>query len=259
MNDSGLVCVASAVLPLTALGYVFIIPMLTNFKSVTRTQCDWGRPKNIFPSVSAGISFNANTTLVWFFLIVLHTPARFQLANLLDRTYKKILAEIYNSDFLRGLNLEQLRRFKRIQRVTKFSYWFNLFEIFGLCILSLFPSTSNYEMHVDGFGMYLIGAAGFTVCTLIIEFDFKKKNMVNISLSNLLHNSFTIRLRLSIIYFISFAISAFLFYIHNIHCIDYAYSWFGLFEVILIMSNIALHTYPSHLIIRNVKQNLLDV
>ena len=34
-------------------------------------------------------------------------------------------------------------------------------------------------MHKNGFGMYLIGASGFTVCVCMIEAEMVERNMVN--------------------------------------------------------------------------------
>lgn len=248
MNGNTGSILLSGVLPSFALSYVYLIPLLYDFQAVTRTHCRG--TKNVLPSVSAAIGYSEQTSFLWFVCIALHTPFRFKLAKLLNGVYKKILAQVYDADFLLGLSLQELRQFKKVERMTKVSYWLNAFEVTGLLVLSIYTSSSNYEMHRNGFLMYLIGSAGFTICTCTIEKDLRKKNMFN---------SYKIRLYIGIIYFISLFASLIFYNWHNMYCSDYIYSLFGLFEVILIMSNIIFHTYPSHLMIKNGNQNLLIV
>lgn len=248
MIENNHAIVFSGFLPTFALTYIILVPMFYDFKEVTRTHCVG--TKNVLPSVSAAIGYSAQTTVIWFLCIALHTPFRVQLAKIINNLYKKMLSQIYDADFLLGLSLQELRQFKKIERYTKISYWFNIIEIIGLLVLSIFSSSGDYEMHKNGFCMYLFGSAGFTICTCLIERDLKKKNMFN---------SYKIRLYLAATYFVSTFASIGLFYWHNTYCTNYVYSFFGFFEVTLILSNIMYHTYPSYLMINQNAQNLLIV
>lgn len=132
----------SGLLPFFALCYVFIIPLASDFTVATRTHC---HNKNVLPSVSAAIGYSYQTTLLWFLCISIHTPFRFRMAKGLNNIYRKLLAEIYNEEFLIGQSLQELRKFKRLERLTKYSYWFNCLEIIGLLILSVFTSNTDYS------------------------------------------------------------------------------------------------------------------
>lgn len=248
LEEDASIVFMSGFCPTFALTYVLLIPLMTDFNAVTRTHCY--RAVNYLPSVSAAIGYSFQTTVIWFLCILIHTPYRFKLAKLLNNCYKKVRGSVYTSECLLSLSVNEIRRYKQTENLVKYSLWFNKLEIIGLVVLSVFSSNGNYDMHKNGFGMYLIGSSGFTICVCLIELDLQRKN---------LFNSYKIRIRLAIVYFTSFFLSIGLFYWHNVYCTSYVYTFFGFFEVVLILSNIAFHTYPSYLIITNSNKNLLIV
>ena len=132
----------SALLPGFALGYVILVPLAIDFEAITRTHCY--RTKNFLPSVSSAITFSFQTNVIWLFCIVFHTPFRYKLARCVNQFYGKIFSEIYSSDYLIELSIDKIRKYKHIKRVTSISYYLNMLEIFGLLVLTLFPSNGNF-------------------------------------------------------------------------------------------------------------------
>jgi hypothetical protein len=132
----------SCFLPAFALFFCVVYPLVTNFDNVTATHC--ADIINILPSVSAAIGNSGTTVLMWLIIILMHTPARFKLARRLNKTYKTIFAQIYTPEYIISLKKNELKRFYRIKYFTKLSYCCNKFEIYGLIILTLFTSNSNY-------------------------------------------------------------------------------------------------------------------
>lgn len=134
--------VLSALLPGFALGYVILVPLAIDFEAITRTHCY--RTKNVLPSVSAAIGFSFQTYATWLFCIIFHTPFRYNLARRVYEFYGKVLSKIYSSDNLIDLSIVEIRKYKSIKRISAISYYLNMLEIFGLLILTLFPSYGNF-------------------------------------------------------------------------------------------------------------------
>ena len=94
--------------------------------------------------MSAAISYTSLTTLVWLFCIAMHTPLRLILARRVYREYKRIFFQIFEPEKLAKLTQNEVKHFVRLRRGVLLAYQFNLAEITGLLILSMFPSQTNF-------------------------------------------------------------------------------------------------------------------
>ena len=135
------IVICSTLCPLIALAYCFTYPILVDFKHITNTHCN---TKNFLPSVSATISYSPMTSVLWFLLILIHTPFRFKLAKYLNETYKKLFARKYTSDYLVSKDIIEYKNFKLVRKQIFYAYQVNKIEIIGLFILSTCTSDANY-------------------------------------------------------------------------------------------------------------------
>ena len=105
---------------------------------------------NVLPSVSAAISYDGFTNIVWFIFILTHAPFRFKLAKTLHETYKTLFKSIKTSNLL--INNEEATKYSNFNRqlnsmrIFYFSHLFNKIEIIGLIMLTIFTSNSSYGM-----------------------------------------------------------------------------------------------------------------
>lgn len=136
-----LIALISTVLPVFALSFCYLYPLLADYETINRTHCN---ARNFLPSVSAAISYSPQTSILWFFLILAHTPFRFKLAKCLNETYKKLFARIYTSEFLSTQSMEEYKNFLKFRKMMYISHLVNKIEIIGLLVLSTFTSMSNY-------------------------------------------------------------------------------------------------------------------
>lgn len=235
MNNKVLVSLASF-FPIFALSYVFIYPLYIDFDIITDTHC---HNANVLPSVSAAISYTSLTALVWLFCIALHTPLRVLLARRVFHVYKRIFGQIFEPEKLAKLTQNEVKYFVRLRRGVLFAYQFNLTEIAGLLVLSIFPSMTSFEWHKAGFGIFLISSAIFTILILLIEKQLDRHK---------LPNCYALKKRLAQSYFLSFLLAIITYYWHNAYCTNYVYSFFGFFEVVLITSNVAQHASAIYIL-----------
>ncbi len=98
----------------------------------------------MLPSVSAAISYTPFTSFVWFVCIALHTPLRFILARRVYQTYKRIFAGVFEPENLARMSQEDVKYFALLRKLSFLAFQFNLAEVMGLLILSIFTSMTNF-------------------------------------------------------------------------------------------------------------------
>jgi len=216
--------------PIAGLLFCMTYSLVVDFVRINMTHCH--RIINFLPSVSASISFSEETALVWFLFILIHTPFRFVLAKRLNTTYKLLFAQVYTPEHLASLKFTEFKQFSRIKQLVSWSFLLNKLEIAGLLILSTFTSTNNYEMHKLGFSLYLIASACFTLFVCIVESRLEYEKT---------HNCYQIKKKLALTYTASFILIVVFFIWHNKYCTSYVYSFFGLSEIVLVLSNVFFH------------------
>ena len=234
--NTQIVVLISASLPVIALSYCFVFPLIVDFRGATRTHC---QNKNFFPSVSAAISYNGSTMLLWALLLSVHTPFRFKLAKRTYQTYMKLFQKIYDETDILSNSNDRFSEFNQIKSLLYVTYQVNKIEIIGLLILSLFPSMTNYDLHKLGFSTYLLAASFFTISVCSIERRLSIAKMPN---------SYNVKKKLGLSFTLSLLLAITMFIWHNSYCTSYVYSFFGLFEVILILSNVCFHSWSYFII-----------
>lgn len=180
-------------LGLTFGGFMFAIiwSVVYNFENVTHTHC--GVP-NYLPSVSAAIGNYEPQRTIWTVVIVLHFPLRLVIVQMYLRLYRDLIHPAY-------------------QWCVKVIIILSFLENTSLVFLSLWTSSSNYEVHKKSFTVFVTSAEIYMISTY-----FLNKYARILPMSNNEKRSILFKRNITIVNLISLALAVYFFYRHNTKC-----------------------------------------
>lgn len=208
--------VVMVLLPLTGLIACIFISLLYHFKDANYTHC---QVSNYLPSISAAIS-NVPERYIWRVCIGLHSAPRFLTSAAYFSFYRGRLS---------GRLLEQL--------TTILTLLASLAENSGLLLLTYVGSTESYDIHKNGFMVFVGASVLHMMLTCRLWFVIKRHFISTEELK-----SFRWKMRL-FVFNISCCAAAFYFFRrHNNYCETGVYTLFALCEYLVVLSNMAFHT-----------------
>ncbi|CAL8347798.1 unnamed protein product [Arctogadus glacialis] len=209
-------CVLGTVfLPLVGLTTCVLISSIFHFEDSTGTHC---QVPNYLPSISAAISLEPEGN-IWRFCIGLHSAPRFLVTFTYFRFYKGHFSSKFPESSLVFLNVA-----------------FSISENFGLLLLTYVSSNEKYLVHKEGFVLFIISSIIYMIITCRLWNTIKK-----FSLNPEDSKSYLWKVRLLILN-ISFCAFAVYFYVkHNLYCEPGSYTFFALFEYLVVLTNMAFH------------------
>ncbi|KAM7351004.1 post-GPI attachment to proteins factor 2-like [Cochliomyia hominivorax] len=201
-------------LALGAFLFTIIWTLLFDFERATYTHCD---VRNFLPSISAAIGNYEPQKTIWRLAIILHLPIRLAVAHIYAKYYR-----------------DHIRKNRR---------WFancavilNVVENFALLSLSLWTSSDDYEMHRNSFVTFIACSELYMLITYFLH-----KNGRKLQLTELEEKSVNFKFYLFVTNLVAFAMAGYFFLRHNSKCEPGVYTFFALFEYIVVFSNMGYH------------------
>ncbi|XP_036005749.1 post-GPI attachment to proteins factor 2-like [Fundulus heteroclitus] len=207
--------VVTVCLPLLGLITCVSISSLFHFEDATGTHC---QVPNYLPSISASISISPECH-IWRFCIGLHSAPRLLVAFTYFRFYKTRFAARSSESTLSCLNLA-----------------FSIFENLGLLLLTYVSSNETYFVHKEGFVLFIVSSLIYMLITCRLWRTIKKYSL---SPEDAKSHYWKVRFLLLNVCFCAFA--GFFYWKHNMYCEPGSYTFFALFEYLVVFSNMAFH------------------
>ncbi|XP_030601075.1 post-GPI attachment to proteins factor 2-like [Archocentrus centrarchus] len=209
-------CVLATVcLPLLGLITCVFISSVFHFEDATGTHC---QVPNYLPSISASISLSPECH-IWRFCIGLHSAPRLLVAFTYFKFYKARFATRFPESSLSCLNLA-----------------FSISENLGLLLLTYVSSTETYFVHKEGFVLFIVSSLIYMLITCRLWKAIKKYSL---SPEDAKSHHWKVRFLLLNVCFCVFA--GFFYWKHNMYCESGSYTFFALFEYLVVFSNMAFH------------------
>lgn len=201
-------------LPLGAFLFCVVWSVMFDFVRSTYTHCD---VSNYLPSVSAAIGNYEPQKTVWRLAIILHMPFRLAVAKMYLKYYR-----------------EHIRRNRRMFGILACTL--NIIEDFALFSLSLWTSADNYEIHRNAFVVFI----ACSECYMLISY-LLNRNARKIVLLPHEEKSLKFKRNLFLINVVAFGLAGYCFVRHNARCETGVYTFFALFEYIVVLTNMGFH------------------
>ncbi|XP_076002490.1 acyltransferase PGAP2-like [Genypterus blacodes] len=209
-------CVLATVcMPLLGLITCVFISSVFHFEDSTGTHC---QVPNYLPSISASISLSPECH-IWRFCIGLHSAPRFLVAFTYFNFYKTRFASKFPENLLSRLSLA-----------------FSVLENLGLLLLTYVSSSETYFVHKEGFVLFIFSSLIYMIITCRL---WKVIKTYSLNPEDAKSHHWKVRLLLFFVCFCAFA--AFFFWKHNMYCEGGSYTFFALFEYLVVFSNMAFH------------------
>lgn len=209
-------CVVGTVcLPLLGLIACVFISSMFHFDDATGTHC---QVLNYLPSISASISLSPECH-IWRFCIGLHSAPRLLVAFTYFKFYKTRFAVRFPESLLSCLN-----------------FAFSIFENLGLLLLTYVSSSETYFVHKEGFVLFIVSS----LCHMLITCRLWK-SIKKYSLSPEDGKSHRWKVRFLLLNVGCCVFAGFFYWKHNMYCEPGSYTFFALFEYLVVLSNMAFH------------------
>lgn len=207
--------VVTVLLPLTGFIAVIFISLLYHYDDATYTHC---RVSNYLPSISAAIS-RVPERYIWRCCIGLHSAPRYLVAVAYFSFYRGRFAARLPELLLSGL-----------------AFLCSLAENTGLLLLTYVSSTETYNVHKNGFVVFIASSLLHMLITCRLWYVIKRHNVNPEE-----RTSYRWKLRLFLFNISCCAAAAYFFRRHNKFCEAGVYTLFALFEYLVVVSNMAFH------------------
>ena len=202
-------------LPLAALGFCLCYALVFHREKSTATHCGVA---NVVPSISAAVGASRLTDAVWKSAIAVHSTPRLLIA---------VLYACHNR-----------RRLKRRQLyLANVSFAVNVTEIASLLTLSFTDSKLDRSFHAAAFVTFIVSAAAGIIIQRPIADNVLRSKQSRAGEENI----FAVKRRIATIFFGCLFGAIYLFRRHNAYCEPYVYSFFGLLEIGIVLSNMSFH------------------
>ncbi|XP_037928459.1 post-GPI attachment to proteins factor 2-like [Teleopsis dalmanni] len=206
----------SIVLSLPLGGFTFCVlwSLIFEFERSTRTHCD---VSNLLPSLSAAIGTYEPQKTIWRLAICLHMPARLIIAHLYYKYYRDVL-------------------YPSRHTLAKVAYALNVIENLALVSLSLWTSTNDYEIHRNAFVTFIACSELYMLITYILNRNGRRDALLP-------HENKSNKWKgyLFIINLTTFLLAGYCFIRHNSYCEPGVYTFFAIFEYIVVWTNMGFH------------------
>ncbi|XP_035780795.1 post-GPI attachment to proteins factor 2-like [Anopheles albimanus] len=212
----GKLAVTTAMLPV--LGFLFCVvwSLMYNFVQANATHC---MVYNFLPSLSAAIGNYQPQRFVWQFSVLLHAPPRYAIAFLYKNHHLSLLARKHRKEW------------------AYLACILNIVELSSLVGLSLWTSSSNYEIHKFCFSAFIVCSIVYMLLVVYIN----RLSRIDEMLTLAERKSFRYKRRLMWVNMLSILLAVYFFLRHNHYCEPYVYSLFALSEYVFVYSNIGFH------------------
>ncbi|CRL00411.1 CLUMA_CG013678, isoform A [Clunio marinus] len=202
-------------LPLFSFIFCVSYSLLFFFEQSTSTHCHvW----NYLPSISAAIGSFQPQAFVWQISIIVHFIPRL------------IITWMYKSYYDRVIRRNR-------QNVAKFALLLNVVENFSLLGLSIYTSNDNYEIHKNCFCTFIVVSETY----MMLSYYLNKNAKRDPKSSHSENKSINLKRNLFIINITSIVLAAYFFVRHNDRCEGGIYTFFALFEYIVVLTNMGYH------------------
>ncbi|XP_033495523.1 acyltransferase PGAP2 [Epinephelus lanceolatus] len=207
--------VGTVLLPLTGLIACLFISLVYHFEDATFTHC---HVSNYLPSISAAIS-RVPERYIWRSCIGLHSAPRYLVSAAYFSFYRGRFAKRLPELLLSGLAL-----------------LCSLAENTGLLLLTYVASTETYNVHKNGFIMF-IGSSLVHMLITCRLWQVIRRHYVNPEEMT----SYRWKMRLFLFNISCCLAAAYFFRRHNKYCETGVYTLFAFFEYLVVFSNMAFH------------------
>ncbi|XP_020490560.2 post-GPI attachment to proteins factor 2 [Labrus bergylta] len=212
-------CVLATVcLPLLGLITCVLISSTFHFEDSTGTHC---QVPNYLPSISASISLSPECH-IWRFCIGLHSAPRFLLAFTYFKFYRTRFASKFPESSLCSL--------------TCLNLTFSILENLSLLLLTYVSSSETFFVHKEGFLLFIVSSIIHMMITCRLWKAIKKY-----SLNPEDAKSHHWKVRFLFFNVSCCAFAGFFYWKHNMYCESGSYTFFALFEYLVVFSNMAFH------------------
>ncbi|ETN58460.1 fgf receptor activating protein [Anopheles darlingi] len=212
----GKLAVTTAMLPV--LGFLFCVvwSLMYNFVQANATHC---MVYNFLPSLSAAIGNYQPQRFVWQFSVLLHAPPRYAIAFLYKNHHLSLLARKHRKEW------------------AYLACILNIVELSSLVGLTLWTSSSNYEIHKFCFSAFIVCSILYMLLVVVIN----RLSRIDEMLTLAERKSLRYKRRLMWVNVLSILLAVYFFLRHNQYCEPYVYSLFALSEYVFVYSNIGFH------------------
>ncbi|XP_041450694.1 post-GPI attachment to proteins factor 2 [Drosophila obscura] len=205
---------AALSLPLGGFFFCVVWSLLFDFVRSTYTHCD---VVNYLPSVSAAIGNYEPQKTIWRLAIFLHLPLRLAVAKMYLEYYK-----------------EHIRRSRRLLGIL--ACFLNVVEDLALFCLSFWTSADSYETHRNAFVVFI----ACSECYMLISY-LLNRNARKVVLLPHEEKSLRYKRNLFLVNVLAFGLAGYCFVRHNARCEAGVYTFFALFEYIVVLTNMGFH------------------
>merc|ERR1712227_75033 len=173
-------------------------------------------PVNYLPSISMLISSKQPMLFIWRTFLGLHFFPRLMLGLHFAQRHEQLLRTHGKPDLAR-----------------KLLYLFYYADLIGLITLTYVQSNEYFPVHKLGFALFLIASVLHIIASRIVN-------------SAILPNVRQLK-RVFYLHIASIALCMYCYYSHNAHCQDYTYTFFAMFEYMIVFTNIAFHYHSGNI------------
>ncbi|KAH8294196.1 hypothetical protein KR054_009341, partial [Drosophila jambulina] len=221
---------------LALVGFIFAVvwSLIFEFERSTYTDC---HVTNYLPSISAAIGNYEPQRTVWQLAIFLHSPLRLVMA--------KAYLEHYFKDFRRSRQL-----------LGVLAFFLNVVEVLALVCLSFWTSSDHYQTHKYAFLIFIACSESYMLISC-----FLYRNAPGAGLLPLEAKSLRYKRNLFSVNVVSFGLAGYCFIRHNSDCEAGVYTFFALFEYVVVLTNIGFHAiaawdFPTLSVVCDVQRGL---
>ncbi|XP_011186766.1 post-GPI attachment to proteins factor 2 [Zeugodacus cucurbitae] len=210
----GKIALAVVSLPLGSFAFCVIWSLIFEFDRSTSTHCD---VPNYLPSISAAIGNYEPQKTVWRLAITMQLPFRIAVVKMYMQYYK-----------------DTIRRNRRVYAII--ACLLNMVENFALLSLSLWTSLDNYPIHRNSFVVFIACSEMYMLLSYFLNKNGRKVPLLQMEEKSLLYKR-----NLFITNVTAFVLAGYCFLRHNSSCEPGVYTFFALFEYIVVLTNMAYH------------------
>lgn len=214
------VMVVTFILPLSALATCVVLGLYLHFEGVTATHC---RVPNFVPSISSIIGDFTPERYVWRLGM-----AFFSFPRIFD-------SFLYYNFFAHSVANSKLW-YRLLNRAT---WLLHVWQYVSLFLLSYVTSSENFIIHRNSF-ISFIACSMFHMGAFLLLFRVgrqppSKKDKLSLRLRTIF----------AVSHILTFIFSLYFYWRHNTYCEPYVYSYYGICEYIVVVTNIAFHTVEA--------------
>ncbi|XP_060878653.1 post-GPI attachment to proteins factor 2 isoform X1 [Metopolophium dirhodum] len=200
--------------------FVFCVLWTILFKldDATSTHCGY-RVKNYLPTISTAVGNYPVQRFIWTLVIIAHSPIRLIVVAIYYQYYTSIIKPSLHWCVV-------LLRF------------LTTVEVCSLVVLSIFTSSDYYSIHEKSFVTFICASE---LNMLISSILLKKGRITKTVMTKLEMRSLKYKICFTVFNMTSFAIAGYCFLRHNAYCESGVYTFFALFEYLVVLSNMTFH------------------